>query len=730
MAAARGQWVLLLVALALAVPARAEPPPRATVAFVTERPEIDGALDDPVWRQATVVDDFTQVEPAEGAPPTFRTEVRFVSDTDSLFIAFRAYDPDPGAIVANLMARDEFLFFDDNFTLILDTFHDRRNGYFFQVNPNGGRRDATFTPQRFEENWDGIWYAKARIDDEGWTAEIEIPFKTLSFRSGSNVWGLNMTRRVRRLNEDDRWADPVIQRMLINVGQAGELVGLAHADQGIGLDVVPAAAVRRIDDSDGDIHETKFEPSLDAFYRLLPSLTASLTANTDFAETEVDERQVNLTRFALFFPEKRDFFLQDSGIFNFGGLRNENGIPFFSRRIGLDAAGEPVRLPVGGKISGRVGRFNIGALDIQQDSHANVDSQNIVVGRVSANVLAESTMGILVTHGDPLTNVDNSLVGADFNYRSTTLFKNKTVTANAWTQYSSTSGTEDQQGAWGGQLSYPNDIVHWRLKFKEIQENFNPALGFVNRPGIRQYDGNWRYRIRPQHSIFRTIDQKIAGSLVTDRNDVVQTANLFYTPVELATQIDDVFNIQLAHLFDRIDEPFFVVPGYGIPEGSYHFTSAITTIRTSRNRKLRVYTTIGVGGFYNGWGIRVNPKLEWRPSAHWLLAAELDERRFYDMEGYEVLPNGSIGPIRSFDFVRRLIRVRININFTPDLSWKTFAQYDNASDSISIQSRLHWIIVEGREIFLVLGQDVDTADGDFRAGRTEPVAKIGWTLRF
>ena len=721
----------MLSALAMAsAAAAADEAMHAYVALVTERPELDGSLDDPVWQQAQVVSNFTQVVPVEGGAPSFRTEVRFITDRDSLFISFRAFDPDPSEIVANLMERDSLLFFDDNFTIVLDTFHDKRNGYFFQVNPNGGRRDGTFEAERFEQNWDGIWFAKAKIDATGWTAELEIPFKSLSFRAGANIWGMNMARRVRRLNEEDRWADPSVEQILINVGRAGELIGLGEAEQGIGLDVVPGASLRYVDDSARNLDETKVEPSFDAFYKLLPSLTASLTANTDFAGTEVDELQVNLSRFALFFPEKRDFFLQDSGIFNFGGLLKENGIPFFSRRIGLDEAGDSVRLPVGGKISGRLGRFNIGVLDILQDSSGEVDSQNITVARVSANVLEQSTAGIIFTHGDPQANSKNSLVGTDFNYSTDSFRGNKTLNANAWFQQSFSSAASGREGAWGGQVEYPNDIVNWKIKFKEIQENFDPALGFVNRSGIRRYDGEWRYRIRPTKSVFRTVDQKIAGSLVTNRDDEIESGNVFYTPISLSTQIADEFDIQLVHLHERVNEPFFVVPDVGIPTGSYHFPSAITNIRTSRNRKLRLVFTAGVGGFYNGWGFRVNPVIQWRPNAHWFLSAELDERSFYDMKGHTQNPDGSPGPVRKVDFIARVARVRVNIAFTPDLSWNTFVQYDNVSDDMAVQSRVHWIIQEGREVFLVLNQDLETAGGEFRQKSTESTAKITWTFRF
>jgi hypothetical protein len=734
--AGRGLATALLMLATLTIPAAAAPPPdadaprRAYVTFVQEGPELDGDLSDPVWQLAEPISDFTQVEPVQFGAPSYRTEVRFLSDKDALYISFRGYDPHPDQIVANLMERDAFLFFDDNFTIVLDTFHDKRNGFFFQVNPNAGRRDATFAGNRFEQDWNGIWNAKARIDSKGWVAEIEIPYQTLNFRPGSDIWGLNIARRVRRLNEEDRWADPSVQQLITNMGKAGELIGMAHASQGVGVSLVPAFTVRRIDDPDRDVHKTEFEPSLDAFYNILPSVTASLTVNTDFTEADVDERQINLSRFSLFFPERRDFFLQDSGIFNFGGLRNENGIPFFSRRIGLDAGGKAVPLLVGGKISGRVGRFNLGALDIQQASHGDIDSANLAVARVSANVLEQSTVGLIATNGNPVANDSNSLVGADFNYRSLNLVPGKTVAASFWSQQSITSGESARQGAWGGQISYPNDIIRWRVKFKELQENFNPALGFVNRAGIRRYDGSFRYRIRPQNSVFRTIDQQLTGTLITNRDNEIESGNIFYTPVRLATQIDDVFNIQLVHLYERIEEPFFLLPNIGIREGKYHFPSLITSVRTSRNRKIRLVATVGVGGFYDGWGVRVNPKLEWRPNAHWLIAAELDERHFKGLKAYTRLPDGSLGPVRTTGFTTRVARFRLNIAFTPDLFWNTFVQYDNESDSMSLNSRVQWIVTPGRVVFLVLDQGFHTDDGSFRAGRTVPVIKVGWTFRF
>ena len=252
----------------------------------------------------------------------------------------------------------------------------------------------------------------------------------------------------------------------------------------------------------------------------------------------------------------------------------------------------------------------------------------------------------------------------------------------------------------------------------------------MNRRGIRRYDAKWRYRIRPTNSVFRTVDQKISGSLVTNRDDEIESGNIFYTPFSLSTQIADEFDIQLVHLHERVNKSFPLVPEFWIPTGNYHFPSAITTIRTSRNRKLRLLLTAGVGGFYNGWGFRVNPVIEWRPNAHWLLSAELDDRNFYDMKGYDRDPAETSDTIRSIDFGLRVARVRVNIAFTPDLSWNTFVQYSDVSDVIGLQSRVHWIIQEGREVFLVLNQDFDTSGGEVRQKSTEPTAKISWTFRF
>jgi hypothetical protein len=494
----------------------------------------------------------------------------------------------------------------------------------------------------------------------------------------------------------------------------------------VGLDVVPASTLRRVDDPIEGRHYTRYTPSLDAFYRILPSLTGSLTVNNDFGEATVDERQVNFGRFGLFFPEQRDFFLQDSGIFSFGDLRRGNGLPFFTRKIGLSAEGKAVSLPVGGKVAGRVGRFNVGAMDIQQASSGDVDATNLFVGRVAMNVLEESTVGAIVTNGDPLSNDDNTLVGFDFNYRTSTYSGNRIISVSLWNQNSFTSGVGSNQSAYGVSLQYPNDKINWKMKYREFGENFSPALGFVNRVGIRLYEGAWRYRWRPAGDI-NTVDVRVSGQVTTDRSNDVESVVFSIRPLVLATEIDDGIELRWIHFHDVTDVPFPIGDVF-IPVGTYDFDDAAFLLRTSHNRPVRVKLELGGGSFRDGTTVRAAPSLEWRPSQHWLFALTYRLDQFW-VPGQRELPGGGLGPVEDQNFRTHLAQLRVKIAFTPDITWNTTVQFDNVSQSMGINSRFRWIITEGTDFFIVLNQDFVTENG-LKAGRTEPLIKLNWTFRF
>ena len=378
-------------------------------------PVIDGRLDDAVWQNAAFIDDFHQTVPTDGAQPTERTVVHVTYDDEYLYIAANLQDSDPQSIQAKQLIQGKMFFSDDRFWVTLDSFNNKRNDYFFQVNANGIRREALRENNaRFIEEWATIWFAESQVNDDGWATEIAIPFKSISFAPQSDTWGINFGRGIVRKQEFNMWSSHERQDW---PAYGGEITGFDEIEQGLGLDVVPSVNVNQSRDLVLGSDNSGFEPSLDVRYRITPSLSATFTLNTDFSTAEVDEQQVALDRFSLFFPEKRDFFLQDAGIFEFGNI-DTNGRPFFSRRIGLSDDGEAVDVQGGVKLTGRVGDFNIGALAIRQDAHEDVAATDLFVARGSYNVLDESAVGFIVTHGDPASNESNSVIGLDFLYRN------------------------------------------------------------------------------------------------------------------------------------------------------------------------------------------------------------------------------------------------------------------------------------------------------------------------
>ncbi|HMB73624.1 MAG TPA: DUF5916 domain-containing protein, partial [Gammaproteobacteria bacterium] len=453
---------LLCAAAAQAQSQLADPGQKSVeMARTATPPVIDGVLDDAVWADAAFIDNLHQVDPVEYAEPFERTEIFLLYDDDAMYVGIRLYD-DPDEITAQNLRQNDDIGQDDRIFVTIDPFNDRRSGYYFGLNPNGVRMDGIYqNVTEFYSAWDSIYYAEAGRFDAGWIAEFAIPFKSISFDPTTDTWGLNFSRSVVRKNETIAW---VTRNRQYNPATSGLATGFQDLRQGVGLDVVPSVSGfsgKRFSDSDPDSTDSDLEPSLDVAYRLTPSMNASLTINTDFSATEVDDRQVNLDRFGLFFPEKRDFFLREADIFEFGnigvspntvyafGTGVQNGRPFFSRRIGLSAAGGAVDLDVGGKISGRVGNWEIGALSIRQDAYAysrtiddpvtglpevlsfDVDADNLSVIRAKAGIGEESTLGVILTDGDPGSNLDNSVAGVDFLYRNSRLPGGRRLEAEA-----------------------------------------------------------------------------------------------------------------------------------------------------------------------------------------------------------------------------------------------------------------------------------------------------------
>ncbi len=679
-------------------------------------PVIDGVLDEAAWAEAAVVDDFHETRPIEYAAPAERTVVYVMYDKDALYIGARLYDREPSKITARVLRQGANISSDDWFSVVVDPFHDRRSGYRFETNPNGLRREALFKNVSHEQwDWQGIWYTAARITDDGWTVEMAIPFKTLSFDPGNDTWGIDFSRSIARRDERMAW---VSRDRAVDPSTAGEAVGLTGLDQGMGLNVVPSISAEARRDVQAGRHTSRMTPSVDAFYKITPGLTGSLTVNTDFSTAQVDNRQVNLTRFALFYPEKRDFFLQDSDIFEFGHI-GQNGRPFFSRRIGLDGNGEPVGIRAGAKLSGRIGRWNIGALSIRQDASASSPASTATVARVSANVLSESTAGVIVTHGNPQGVGENSLVGADFLYRNSRLPGGRLLEGEAWAQSSRTAGLRGHDKAFGWALRSPNSTgLRGGLRFSEFQRNFNPGLGFVNRVGVRQSNAGVQYTYRPEGGGFlRSFESGVHWQGIDGLTGGLQTQTLRINVAHFGDREGDNLALDWWRDTEVLTEPFEIVPGVVIPAGRYSFDQQELDLFGARQRSVSGAFGIGTGGFYDGKRDKLFGVLAWRPSGHF------NTRLEYQLNEI-ALPEGA--------FTTRLVSVRAEVVFSAQLSWANLIQYDNVSQIIGVNSRLQWTPEAGRQAFLVLNHDLQDYDrnGTFETALAEAAVKFSYTFRF
>jgi len=685
--------------------------PVAVALRVEEPPTIDGSLDDAAWAAARPISDFRMIEPTEGIPDD-GTEVRIVHDGRTLYIAVRCFDREPDRILARQTQRDGDVVTDDHITIVLDPIGDRRNGYLFRVSAGGGRLDALVEDSRsIRTEWDGIWWARTSIDEEGWTAEIAIPFATFAFNPDAPAWGLNVERVLRHRNEIHRWSGTSRNANVQSIADTGDLVGLDNLTPGLGLTLQPSAVAR----FDAQRSSLRIDPTFDLFYRITPTTTLALTINTDFAETEVDDRRINLTRFPLFFPEKRDFFLQDAGIFSFGGIRR-SPLPFFSRRIGIGSDGRERGILGGAKITGRQENLGFGLLSVQMDDEPGLGSKNLSVGRVLLNVLEESSIGIMATHGDPNRPNDASLFGADVNFRFSDLAEQQVLDANAWIQttYSSGDVSNDDPLSFGGRIGWPNDRLSVSLFAAQIGEDYRPALGFAERTGVREYNANVRYRWRPEGAI-RTIDLTVNGDAFTDLSNQMETGRITLPELRVTANSGDTFAGGYRLQRERLDDDFLLLGRLNIPADTYDWDRLFGSIATSGNRPLATRVTVESGGFFGGTRTDWSATLDWRPGPRLLASLE------YIINDINIDAGSA---------TVRIAQLRVSTVLTPDVTWNTLVQYDNESEILGFNSRLRWEIEPGRNLYLVLNQAFETMDDRWTTEQSRFTAKLGWSIRF
>ncbi len=670
--------------------------PRVPTAITKESIKADGILDETDWSKSVVINDLLTIVPEQGGIPTGKTEVRIVSNEKFIAFGVRCFDPNPKGIINFSKLRDADLRNEDYLRVIIDPFMDGQSGYIFSVNPNGARYDALVSNRGEGENpdWDGIWEAGTVIDDQGWTVEIVIPVLSINFRKGLREWGFNVERNIQRNLEIIRWANVTRDQWFTQTSRSGIVTDLPDFNYGMGLNVRPAV-ITRIDKQQSEEIEVGAQPALTLSKRIGANVTATATFNTDFAETEVDTRQTNLTRFPLFFPEKRAFFLEGADIFEYGFGLGRDVIPFFSRRIGL-MNGNQIPIVAGGKLNGRLGKTSFGGLAMNTRSERFINQEagdtllvpasTMGVFRVKHNILKESSVGFFGSVGDPMNRSGAYVSGVDFTYQTTRFRGNKNFLVGVWGLYNDREGLEGDKSSFGMKIDYPNDIWDVAMTYLRVGDAFDPSIGFVPRQGINRFSVGGTWGPRPKWPLVRQIRNQLFFTMYTDLNYEWQTYRVFTAPINWRFESGERFEFNIMPQGERIVEPFQIAEDVTIPEGAYNFMRYRLEGDIAAKRKLNGRLTWWFGTFYEGDLNEYQATINFNPIP--FLTFELSGTR-----NVASLPFG--------DFEQNLIGSRIRLNVTPDLQINSFIQYDTESGNFGVNSRIHWIYHPQGDFFIV-----------------------------
>ncbi len=671
---------------------------------ISEPIKIDGRLDEPAWSRAEAAKDFRQEEPQEGAPATENTEVRILYDGRNLYLGIRAWDSEPRHINARELVRDADFANDDKIEILLDTYHDQRSAYRFAVTPLGTQQDALITEDGLGDrygdedptnvSWDTAWISEGRVTEDGWTVEIAIPLSSLRFKEGSDTWGFNVARFIRRKNEEDLWTSWQRSFGLERVSQAGDLDGVGELRRRRLFEVKPYVTsgwrqgVARVGHPGYDAGLFGTGGLEVSRIGITPSLTAELTANPDFGQTEVDEQQVNLSRFPLFFPEKRDFFLENAGIFDFG--RSHWNQLFFSRRIGLTDEGEPLPIDYGAKMTGKAGRFDLGFLQVQTRERGlngvtSVPRQQFTVGRMKAGILKRSYVGAMfVNRQGGVANAYNRGAGFDTTLNLTDHFQLIGILMGT-----ATPGLRSDTHSARMQAQYEDDRWTFNGVIEDIGRNFNPELGFVERTGDRQYYGVAAYKPRPRFLPFvRQMQFETTYEYHENRLGRLSTRQ-----AELNWRTDFKnsagLEVRTEDYTDALPAPFEIRPGIVIPLRSYHFLRPSIEYSSDMSKRFVWQVQQGWGDFYSGRRYESAAAFRIRPNEHFMLEVT-------DSFNRVLLPQG--------DFSTNLAGGRMNLNLSRKLLTSTFVQINNAARLSSVNFRLRYIFRPYSDFFAIYTQ--------------------------
>lgn len=667
-------------------------PPTGRVPVIHEEITLDGRFEEEAWGKALLLDQFTEVIPEEGGAGDPKTMVRIMRSDTHLYIALICMEPDRKGMVLQNLRRDAFLNTDDRVEFVFDTFHDAKTAYFFQISAAGSRGDALLgdNGRRFNKPWDGFWKAETRVLEDRWVSEVAIPFATMSFGE-NDIWGANFERTRGVDRSSFRWAAAKRELRIGTVSEAGELSGFSGIQQGSGLEFRPFFKLKSLHPN-GESSHLLGDVGGEISWNITPQLTSSVTWNTDFAETEVDERRVNLSRFPLFFPEKRHFFLQDTTLFQFGergggGSGGGNLVPFFSRRIGLQN-GEEVPINAGLRVAGRAGPWDLGFLGVNTDASdaAGVPDGELFVFRPSYHVSEGLAVGALFTDGNPASDFSNTVVGADMRFSSTQVLPGS-LSVNSYFLHSHDESTSSRGLGFGTEARLSTSYWDYNFSILGTQADFEPSLGFVRRPGEVQTAGSVYWSPRPQNGSVRKYRFGIAPSVWTDLGGETISSTVRLGLFEAELQSGDSLRFHTSLKSDRPEAAFSVADNVSIQPGNYSWAEHSFRIATSRSRPMSGRVELIGGNWYDGNIFRFRSGVSWHPTAQLNLDLEYNEDR---------------GRISDGDFTVRLERFTVDYSFDSETSLETLIQSDNQSDTLGLQARFRWIVEDGRELFVVL----------------------------
>jgi len=690
---------------------------------VTEPITLDGTLDEDLYARIQPIDGFLQQEPHEGQPATQKTDVWLLYDDKNVYVAARCWSTDPSRIVANEMRRDSFaLFQNDNFAVLFDTFRDRRNGVQFQSNPLGGMSDSLITDERdSNRDWNAVWDARARRFEQGWTVEFVIPFRSLRYPApGPQDWGVQF-RRVARGQNEFSYLTPMpaafTQRAMVHVSQAAALVGLEAPRAALSLELKPYALGALETDFEAPSphsNSPNAQAGIDAKYTFKNGLVADATLNTDFAQVEEDEQQVNLTRFSLFFPERREFFLEGAGIFAFGGASvsprgGQQGSPsntpilFYSRTIGLYEYAEDetasVPLLAGGRLTGRTGAYTIGALNIQQraDENLGAPSTNFSVVRVKRDILRQSSVGLIFTNRSHAVNAEgsNQTLGADASF---TFLENLTI--NTYLARTRTEARDGNDASYRGDVMWMGDRYGFEAERLVVGRNFNPEAGFLRREDFGRSFGMFRFSPRPNGpSAIRKYQFETSVDHFTDSDGRLET-QIAQARAGMDLQNGDEWRMEFRNSYEYLDEPFEITDGLFLPVGGYRFNEVEGLYTIGPQRRVNGTVSAGGGQFFDGTRTEVGYR------------GRIEVTRRLGVEpgiafNWVDLPEGS--------FLAKLLTARVTYNLSPRKTLMALAQYNSEGSVVGANVRFRWEFRPGSDLFVVYNEGRDTSLGVSRS---------------